>query len=158
MRVVIEGHVVKTVHREKPVRNAEEQIVCDRERVTATRLIRVVGAEQLQGLIGVLHDIVCEADVLDGGPRRKALFAADCEQDGVTDLRVSPAVFERIAVDDYVARILKLEQVFDCPVNPAVTRIAYLPRQRFEEVVMPDLDRSEEHTSELQSHSFISYA
>src|ERR1043166_2384409 len=133
MRVVVKCNVVKTVAREKAIGDAGEQIVCDHQVVTTTRLIWVISAEQLQRLVAVLHGVVREGDVLDCRPRRETLFAADGEQNGITNLRVSPTVFKHVAVDRYVASILKLQQVFDRPVNAGVTRRTHLPGQRLEE-------------------------
>ena len=127
MSVVIQSDVVETCHRQKAIRDTCKQVICDDEIVTSTRLIRIIGAEQLHALLGVLHRVVRKTDVLHGRPRRPAALAAHSKQDCITNLRVGPGVFQHVAVDDDVACVLKLEQVFYDPVNSGVSGMAHLP-------------------------------
>src|SRR5687768_18229336 len=100
VRVVIDCDVVKTRDREKAIRDSGEQIVCDDESVPTPRLMRRVVTAQLKHLLGILDGVVRKADVFDSDPRRRAFLAGNGKQNCVTNLRVSPAVFEDIAVDD----------------------------------------------------------
>ena len=51
-----------------------------------------------------------------------------------------PVVLEQVAVDQYPARILQLEQILDRPGSPGVSRVPDFPRQGFGEAVVSDFD------------------
>src|SRR5439155_21142545 len=73
-------------------------------------------------------------------PRCAAVLVPQREDDREARLRVSPVVLEEIALDEYPAGILELEQVLDCPGDTRERRIAHLPAQGFGDVVAANLD------------------
>ena len=125
----------RTVHVEKEV--VPDQ---DPHRLLAATRPCFVSAGHVDARPGVTHDVVAEGHVLDGRPGGGAVLIPGGEEDRESDLRVRPVALEDVAVDEHATGVLQLEKVLDRPVRPLVRRMPDLPRERFGEVVAPDLD------------------
>src|SRR5437667_9576437 len=100
----------------------------------------VVEPEDVDAAGDMTGDVVGEGHVPHGGPGRGAAVVADRELDGEADLSGHPDVLEDVAVHEDALGILELEEVLDHPQDAGVAGIFPHPRQRLEEVVVPDLD------------------
>src|ERR1051326_5168234 len=76
-----------------------------------------------------------------------------------TDLVNVGALGDIDDLDNIVENVVGIAVDEDCTIVPRLENLGQFRAQTAKfDFVLVDLDRSEEHTSELQSHSFISYA
>ncbi|OLC80131.1 MAG: hypothetical protein AUH72_12660 [Acidobacteria bacterium 13_1_40CM_4_65_8] len=85
-------------------------------------------------------DVVREDDVLDGRPGRATILIAHREEDGKAVLGLRPVVLEQVTVNEHAPGVLELEQVLDGPFGAGERLVTDLPRHRFRQVILADLD------------------
>src|SRR6266850_875796 len=97
-------------------------------------------------LAEVLDDVIGDRYVLDHAPRAAASLIARSQNEarrpllpehGVT---IDPAVLKNIAVDQHPLGVFQLEKVLDRPVDAGVARVARVPRQRLDKIVVANLN------------------
>src|SRR5262249_30231875 len=109
-----------------------EDVVVDPDVVGLPARVVGVGPEELYRRGDVADQVAAEFDVLHLAPRAVAVLIAYREQDGVARLRLLPAVFHHVLLDQHAARFLKREVFLPLPLRAAA---ALAPRHRLAEDV-----------------------
>src|SRR5262245_26066749 len=120
--------------------NVVNQVVLDQD--SSRRLARrgVVRPGDVEAAARMTRDVVGESHVLNRSPRRHAVFAARREEYGEAVLRARPVVFKDVLIYEQTLGVFQLEKILDRPGPSGVSGMAFLPRERFINVVQSELD------------------
>ena len=117
-----------------------EQVVPDEDPLHGSARVGIVGPQDADPRSGVADDVADERHVLDRGPGSAAVLVADRQLHREAGLVGEPDVLQNIALHQHPPGVFQLEEVLDAPLRAGIARIALPPRERFEEVVVSDVD------------------